>query len=292
VWRFFNPGGLDRHRVRHALSVTVLYVFMPALAFGLLASARVDRSFIIVPLTGIAAVMLCTAAGFAVYSLVPRLRKIPRPAFGVVVLAATYGNVTYLGLPVITEMLGQDKGYVAILYDLLAHTPLVLTIGAFIAARYGSGDKMSVAGSLKRVITLPPLWGVAAGIAVHFGEVTVPQPLLEAAALMGKAVIPIMTFTVGLALDFGDLKRLPLAAPALAIKLILAPVIAWWVGSRLGLTGDLLRAVTLEGAMPVMVFLLVIADEFDLDVPLAANSIAVSTVLLFFTMPLMLKVLL
>ncbi len=292
MWRFFNPGGLDRHRVRHALSVTVLYVFMPALAFGLLASARVDQSFITVPLTGVAAVMLCTAAGFAVYSLVPQLRKIPRPAFGVVVLAATYGNVTYLGLPIITEMLGQDKGYVAILYDLLAHTPLVLTIGAFIAARYGSGEKVSVAGSLKRVITLPPLWGVAAGIAVHFGEVTVPQPLLDAAALMGKAVIPIMTFTVGLALDFGDLKRLPLAAPALAIKLILAPVIAWWVGTRLGLTGDLLRAVTLEGAMPVMVFLLVIADEFDLDVPLAANSIAVSTVLLFFTMPLMLKVLL
>ncbi len=292
MWRFFNPGGLDRHRVRHALSVTVLYVFMPALAFGLLASARVDQSFITVPLTGVAAVMLCTAVGFAVYSLVPQLRKIPRPAFGVVVLAATYGNVTYLGLPVITEMLGQDKGYVAILYDLLAHTPLVLTIGAFIAARYGCGEKVSVAGSLKRVITLPPLWGVAAGIAVHFGEVTVPQPLLDAAALMGKAVIPIMTFTVGLALDFGDLKRLPLAAPALAIKLILAPVIAWWVGTRLGLTGDLLRAVTLEGAMPVMVFLLVIADEFDLDVPLAANSIAVSTVLLFFTMPLMLKVLL
>jgi predicted permease len=292
VWRFFNPGGLDRHRVRHALSVTVLYVFMPALAFGLLAAAHIDRSFIIIPLTGAASVLLCTAAGFAVYSLVPRLRKIPRPAFGVMVLAATYGNVTYLGLPVITEMLGQDKGYVAVLYDLLAHTPLVLTFGAFIAARYGSGDEVSVAGSLKRVITLPPLWGVAAGIAVHFGEVTVPQPLLDAAALMGKAVIPIMTFTVGLALDFGDLKRLPLAAPALVIKLILAPVLAWWVGSRLGLTGDLLRAVTLEGAMPVMVFLLVIADEFDLDVPLAANSIAVSTVLLFFTMPLMLNLLL
>ncbi len=292
MWRFFNPGGLDRHRVRHALSVTVLYVFMPALAFGLLASARVDRSFIIIPLTAIAAVMLCTAVGFAVYSLVPQFRKIPRPAFGVMVLAATYGNVTYLGLPVITETLGQEKGYVAILYDLLAHTPLVLTIGAFIAARYGNGGKVSVAGSLKRVITLPPLWGVAAGVAVHFGEVAVPQPLLDTAMLMGKAVIPVMTFTVGLALDFGDLKRLPLAAPALVIKLILAPVLAWWVGSRLGLTGDLLRAVTLEGAMPVMVFLLVIADEFDLDVPLAANSIAVSTVLLFFTMPLMLKLLL
>ncbi len=291
MWRFFNPGGLDRHQVRHALSVTVLNIFMPALAFGLLASARVDRNFVIIPLAGAIAVVLCTVAGFAVYSLVPGLKRIPRPAFGVMILAATYGNVTYLGLPVISEMLGQDRGYVAILYDLLAHTPLMLTVGTFIAARYGSGEGVSVAGSLKRVILLPPLWGVAAGIGVHFGGVTVPTTLLDAAGIMGKAVIPIMTFTVGLALDFGDLKRIPLAAPALVIKLIFAPVIAWWVGSQLGLTGDLLKAVTVEGAMPVMVFLLVIADEFGLDVPLAANSIAVSTVLLFFTMPVMLKLL-
>ncbi len=264
---------------------------MPALAFSLLASAHVDRNFIIIPLTGAAAVLLCSAAGFAAYSIAPGLKQIPRPAFGVLVLAATYGNVTYLGLPVIVEMIGQEKGYVAILYDLLAHTPLMLTIGAFIAARYGSGEEVTAAGSLKRVVLLPPLWGVAAGIGVHFGGVTVPQTLLDAAAIMGKAVIPIMTFTVGLALDFGDLKRLPLAAPALAIKLILSPVIAWWVGSQLGLTGDLLKAVTVEGAMPVMVFLLVIADEFNLDVSLAANSIAVSTVLLFFTMPLMTRIL-
>jgi len=34
-----------------------------------------------------------------------------------------------------------------------------------------------------------------------------------------------------------------------------------------------------------------IADEFELDVPLAAASITVSTVAAFFTMPLMMRVL-
>lgn len=291
VWRFFNPGGLDRHRVRHALSVTVLYVFMPALAFGLLATTSIDRSFFLIPLVAMLAVVLCTATGFAVYRLVPWFRNIPRPAFGVMVLAATYGNVTYLGLPVITEVLGAQRAYVAILYDLLAHTPLLLTVGAFISARYGSGKMLSVSASLKRVAALPPLWGVAAGIAVNAGGVAVPQVLLDTSVVMGKAVIPIMTFTVGLALDFRDMKRLPIAAPALAIKLLLAPFLAWWVGSRLGLSGDVLKAVTIEGAMPVMVLSLVIADELELDVPLAAACIAFSTAALFITMPLMMRVL-
>lgn len=277
--------------VRHALSMTVLYVFMPALAFGLLATTRVDSSFVIIPFTGAAVVLVCTAAGFAVYKLVPQLRRIPRPAFGVMMLAATYGNVTYLGLPVIAEVLGPEQGHVAILYDLLAHTPLMLTLGVFIAARYGSGKPLTVAASLKRVITLPPLWGVAAGIAVRLAGVAVPQLVLDAASLMGKAVIPVMTFTVGLALDFREMKRLVIAVPALVIKLLLSPIIAWWVGSRLGLTGPELKAVTIEGAMPVMVFALVVADEFELDVPLTATCIAVSTVLLFFTMPMMMRLL-
>ena len=231
------------------------------------------------------------AGGFAVYKLLPWFKDISRPSFGVMILAASFGNVTYLGLPVITEMLGAQHGYVAILYDLLGTTPILLTIGVFIAARYGSRERVSFAAAIRRVLKLPPLWGVAAGIAVHVGSITVPNIILETAGLMGKTVIPIMTFTVGLALDFSDLRRLPIAIPALVLKLGAAPLLAWWVGLQLGATGETLKAVTIEGAMPVMVLSLVIADELDLDVPLTAMCITVSTVMLFFTMPAVMKIL-
>jgi predicted permease len=273
------------------LSVTVLHFFLPALAFALVAGAHVDRSFVSVPLTAAVVTLSGIATGFAAYKLLPWFKNISRPSFGVMVLAASFGNVTYLGLPVITEMLGAQHGYVAILYDLLAATPILLTAGVFIAVHYGSGESVSFAASLRRMLKLPPLWGVAAGMAVHVGGITVPQIIHDTAALMGKAVIPIMTFTVGLALDFRDLGRLPVAIPALVLKLGTAPVLAWWVGSRLGVSGEALKAVTIEGAMPVMVLSLVIADEFDLDVPLAALCITVSTVALFFTMPVVMKIL-
>jgi predicted permease len=291
MWRFFNPGGLDRHKVRHALSVAIFHFFIPALAFGLVATAHIDWSFIAIPMTAALVLVVSLAIGFAAYKLVPWFKEIPRPAFGVMMLSAAFGNVMYLGLPVITETLGTQYGYVAVLYDLLASTPILLTIGVFIAARYGSGKAVSISASVKRVVLLPPLWGVAAGIAVNLIGVTVPRVVFDTTELMGKAVIPIMIFTVGLALDFHDVKRLLITVPALAIKLIVAPCLAWWVGSQLGMTGEALKAVTIEGAMPVMVLSLVIADEFDLDVPLAAASITVSTVALFFTMPVMMNVL-
>lgn len=269
----------------------MLHFFLPALAFGLVATAHADRSFVAVPLTAALVTLASIGAGFALYTLLPWFRTMDRRALGVLILSSSFGNVTYLGLPVITQMMGPRFGYVAILYDLLATTPVLLTLGVFIAARYGSGASVSLGDSLGRVLRLPPLWAVAAGLVVNFGGVPVPEIVLDAAQLMGRAVIPVMTFTVGLALDFQDVKRLPLAVPALGVKLLASPVLAWWIGSRAGLSGDVLRAVVIEGAMPVMVLSLVIADEFDLDVPLAAACVAASTVALFFTLPVMMNIL-
>lgn len=291
AWRFFDPGGIDRHRLRHALSAAVLHFFLPALAFGLIATTTIDRSFIFVPLTAAVVTLAGLAAGFAAVRLLPWFRRTSRPAVGVLLLSGAFGNVTYLGLPVIIETLGQRFGYIAILYDLLATTPILLTVGMLMAARYGSGETSSLKTSFRRVLRLPPLWAVAAAVAVQIAGATPPRFVLEAAQLMGRAVIPVMIFTVGLALDFQDLRRLPVAVPALTLKLLLAPVLAWQAGTLFGLGGDELRAVVIEGAMPVMVLSLVIADEFELDVPLAATCIAVSTVASFFTLPMMMKML-
>jgi len=289
LWRFFEPGGIDRHRIRHALNSTVLHFFLPALAFALIATAKVDRSFLAVPLTAAAVTLLCLGAGAAAYRWLPWFRTAPRTVIGVLVLSSAFGNVTYLGLPVITETLGARYGYIAILYDLLATTPVLLTVGMLTAARFGSGGTASLSASVRRVLKLPPLWGVALGIAAH--GVPLPKTVLDAAQLMGRAVIPVMIFTVGLALDFRDIRRLPVALPALAVKLLLAPVLAWLFARALGMTGDLLQGVVIEGAMPVMVLSLVLADEFELDVSLAATCIAASTVASFFTLPMMMKLL-
>jgi len=254
-------------------------------------SAPSDRNFISIPLTGVVVVLASIAVGYSAYRLLPWFKDIPRPAVGVMIISAAFGNVMYLGLPVITEMLGERFGYVAVLYDLLASTPVLLTVGVFIAARYGGSKTVSIGASLKRMCLLPPLWGVLAGIAVRISGIAVPQPVQDTVGLMGRAVVPIMIFTVGLALDFRDVGRLLMAVPALAIKLLFAPFLAWWIGSRFGLTAEVLKATTVEGAMPVMVLSLVIAEEFDLDVPLAAACVTVSTVALFFTMPVMMRLL-
>ena len=48
---------------------------------------------------------------------------------GVLVIGATFGNITYLGLPVLTGLYGNEAAKYALFYDLLATTPLLWFVG-------------------------------------------------------------------------------------------------------------------------------------------------------------------
>ena len=189
-------------------------------------------------------------------------------------------------------MLGARFGYVAVLYDLLAATPILLTLGVFISARYGSGSSVSVRASLRRVLRLPPLWGVAAGIGVNLAGIDGAGDGARCSIAHGQGRDP--GHDIHGRARTGFPRHPPAARCPARPRDQAGPFPGACLVDRLagsGLSGQQLTAATIEGAMPVMVLSLVIADEFELDVPLAAAAIAVSTVMLFFTMPVMMKML-
>ncbi len=56
-------------------------------------------------------------------------------------------------------------------------------------------------------------------------------------------------------------------------RLILAPLIAYAVGGLIGLDGLARKVLTLQAATPSAVMSLVLATEFDTDVPFAAKAL-------------------
>ena len=120
-FRRLRVGRLDAHVLRDAINVLVLNVFLPALSV-------------------------------AVFGYLARRTSLSPEVTGVLVITATFGNVTYLGLPVLRELFGPPAIKYALFYDLLATTPILWLIGAPVAARYGTGGKTSLAGSLRRFL--------------------------------------------------------------------------------------------------------------------------------------------
>jgi malate permease and related proteins len=291
LWGFI-PSAPDRTVVRHALSSVVLNIFLPALTFNVLYRAPINRELWAVPLVSVAVCIAPLVAAWLIYRLIffVSRRPLSRPAEGALLLAASWCNATYLGLPVITSLFGEHLQRIPILFDILASTPLLLTVGVGIGITYGAsgsrtGTRRLLIEGLKAIIKLPPLWGGVVGFVFNITSVFVPLVIVNACALAGSAVAPMMIFAVGLALSFVGIKRVLWLSPAVTLKLLFAPLVAFVVAGVLGLTGEVRAATIIEAAMPTMVLTMVIADKYLLDAELIAQSIAVSTMLSFVSIP-------
>lgn len=180
-------------------------------------------------------------------------------------------------------MFGERGARYPFFADMLATTPLVWSLGVWIAFRCGKHTER--ASFLRMWLRLPPVWGFAAGVALNVSGAGL-GPLVEAARWAGSPTIPLMLFVLGLTIPWHDLRPHKAVFVALSIKLAVMPLIALgialaWPGG-LGEPGE---AGVLEAAMPTMVMVIALADRFGLDARLAGLVMGWSTLAGLVTLP-------
>jgi malate permease and related proteins len=284
AFRQLRPGGLEAAALTRAINVTVLNVFLPALCVRTLYVSRIDAEALLVPLSAGITVLTSLFLSVGVYHLLAKKMGLRPSETGVLVIGATFGNITYLGLPVLTGLYGTEAAKYALFYDLLSTTPLLWFVGVPVVAGYGEGRRPSLRESLRTVASLPPVWGILAGMVLNLLHVPFPRFVLNSLEMLGSLVVPLMVFSIGLALSLPEVRHAFAIVPAVIIKLVLVPLISCASAVLLGLDGRALASCVIEGAMPTMVLSLLIAAELKLDVSLAAFLIVVTTVLSFFTL--------
>jgi predicted permease len=278
--------GLDAATLRQAINVSVFNIFLPALCIKIVSTAHIDIEAFLVPATAWITTIGGILFALALYTVLEKTMHIDPSEKGVLVLGAAFGNVTYLGLPVLTGLYGYEAAKYAIFFDLLATTPLLWLVGASLASRYGEGKRFEIRESLRTIASLPPLWGIFVGILLRFAHIPVPGFVMKTLGMLGDLVVPLMIFTIGLALSFPKVRHAYVIVPAVLIKLVLVPFISYMAAVTLGLKGTALAACLVEGAMPTMVLSLLIASRFKLDESLAAFIIVVTTAISIVTLPL------
>jgi predicted permease len=285
IFKRLRFTGTDAERVRLAINAAVLNIFLPALCVKAVYTAHIDARLFLVPLTSWMTTLVSLLLSLGLYTLIGKRIPIAPAEKGVLVLGATFGNVLYLGLPVLTGLYGGEAAKYALFYDLLAATPVLWIFGAAVASRHGEGRGTTLAESVKTVFTLPPIWGIIVGFCLKLAAVPIPSFLMKSLGMLGDTVVPLMLFSVGLALSLPKVKHALTALPAIFMKLLVVPLLAFLAGRLLGLRGQALSACVVEGAMPTMIISLLIAARFRLDVSLAAFLIVVTTALFFLTLP-------
>ncbi|MBF0566897.1 MAG: AEC family transporter [Nitrospirae bacterium] len=289
AFRLLKVGGLSSVDVRNVINVLVLNVFLPALSIKIFYGSVVDVETILVPLTAVAVSGAALATAFLAYwalgKAFGRVLHLNQSQKGALIIGAAFGNTTYLGLPVIVEVFGQKAAKYVLYYDLMAATPLIWIVGVQIANLYGGKKGISLNESAKTLLSLPPIWGIVIGMALQFFHVPLPAFVLKAIQLLGDLVVPLMIFSIGLALRVPRVGHAYVAVPAVVVKLLLCPLAAFFCAKWMGIGGVALGSCVIEGATPTMVLSLLIAARFNLDVPLSAFLILVTTALSFFTLP-------
>jgi len=282
-WRWLEPAGLAPVQTRKVLTSLVYYLLLPALVLSVLWEAELGDTTVLIALSAAFAVF----TGFLLSSLFCRVCK-ARPAVrGAVILAATFPNVTYLGLPVLEATFGPWARGVAIQFDLFACTPLLFTLGVLIAARYGTaavgGHNMT-----RELLRIPALWAAFLAVSLNLLELEMHTLLAGVLGMLERGVVPLMLISLGLSLEWNraQWRKLPMVVPVLLLRLLLIPALVALFASATGLSGELRAAVVMEAAMPSMVLGIVFCDRYDLDVGLYATTVTVTTVLSLVTLPL------
>jgi len=292
LWRLVL-GAQKAQTTRSYLVRSVYDVFLPALVLHVMWQSQVSLNSIRLPLVSALAILLSLLAAWMIYAngkWLPGSSAQQRKTVGALLLASSFGNFTYLGLPVLTQTFGPWAQSVAIYFDLFASTPLLFTVGILVASHFGaSGSRAHIGVELIRV---PALWAAVAGVSASATGIAMPPWVDEALGILGAAVVPLMLLSIGMALGWqsGWLKRIPVLLPMVAIQLVLMPLIVWGAAIGVGMPSTLLAPAVIEGAMPTMVLGLVICDRFRLDTGIYAEAVTVTTALSLLTMPFWLSV--
>lgn len=282
VWRLLQPIGLTSEQTRLVLTTVVYYLFLPALVLLVLWQAEIGTKTFQFTILGCSSVLF----GIVVAWLLGRVLRFKNTRQGTVILAASFPNVTYLGLPVLEQTFGGWARSVAIQLDLFAAGPLLFTIGIMIAVYYGEENSENKKPVLS-YLNAPPFWAAAIAVVLNLYNVAMPEWIEGILQRLADAVVPLMLFSLGLALNWRSisLANMPYVIPVIVIKMFLMPLFALWLLTYLDLEGEYKTAALLEMAMPSMVLGVVFCDRYRLDTPLFAMAVTVTTILSLFTLP-------
>lgn len=172
-----------------SIATLVIYAITPLVAFG--SAARLDFTPVLL-LLPVATFVIATLIGLGCYALGAKMDKGQRALLPV---ACGSGNTGYFGLPIAISLFGNDAAGVYFLAN-LGVVIFETSIGFYFIAR----GNLSPREALRRVMRLPVLYALIAGICFAAAPITLPEAGIKLWELCKGAYVVLGMMIAGLAL--------------------------------------------------------------------------------------------
>ena len=272
-------GDFDRQLSRLVINITCPALILSSAMTGELP----DRRYIL-PLLLISTLtyVLLAAAGF----WLPRLLTKRRDDEGAVGFALMFGNVGFMGYPVVASIFGHQAVFYAAVLNVV-NTLAVFTIGTIlIVGDLGDGKRFQ-----KKVLySTPMLSAYLAMLIVALGIDHIPGIISQPLTMIGNITVPAALLIIGSSMSQLSLRTMlgNLTVYSTAVfRLLLIPLGFYFLCAALGFDQYVVNINTVVIAMPVATYGTILCLKHGRDTTLITEVTLITTLLSMLTIPLL-----
>lgn len=267
----------------HLLLKLVIYVALPTYSVIAVWRMPLSTEVLLLPALAVVIVLVTTAIAWGV----SRFLHLPRKTLGVFILGATLINIAF-AIPFAIAGYG-DEGYALMALFNFGNLFMVFGFQYMLAVRYGSEGGLGWR-MLGRVVSLPPVWGLAVGVMMNLLHIPMPQVVDDTLSLAAAMTTPLIMIALGI-LFRPRLEKFPIVALTLFLRSGVGLLIGWLLAEIFGLQGLTRSILILSSAAPAGFNVIVYSTLEDLDSRFAANVVSASLLLGIIYMPLLVMIL-
>ncbi|MCB2130576.1 MAG: AEC family transporter [Rhodobacteraceae bacterium] len=235
-----------------------------------------------------AAYLLGCVVVYVLVTAVARLRRLPATEAAVEAQCGVIGNTGFLGVPLLTALLGPDAAgpiLLVLAIDLIVFSSLITLI--ITAAREGHlGPRIFKILGLG-LVKNPMIVAMSAGLALSATGAALPAPADEFLSILGAAATPCALFAIGASLADKTAERFSVAVWLSFAKLVLHPIAVAAMALFVFRVEPFAAGVMIAAAaLPVAGNVYILARHYGVAPQRVSASILISTIASIATIPL------
>lgn len=204
---------------------------------------------------------------------------------GALIMCAGFGNTSFIGIPVIQALYGEEGLKTVMLVDQPGFIALS-TVG-ILTANFYSGSKDSLLKHLTKIIKFPPFIAFIIALILNAFSIEIPQEIDETLLKLGSTTVPLALVSVGSQMKWKKIEKQEgfYLFLGLTFKLILYPLLILILYKYVFLqNGKIIDISVLESAMAPMITAAIIAEAHNLDSKICNLMVAIGIPLSFVTL--------
>ena len=185
---------------------------------------------------------------------------------GALIMCAGFGNTSFVGIPLIQAMYGEEGLKTVMLVDQPGFVALS-TVGILVANFY-SGSKDSLLKHLSKILKFPPFIAFVIALLLNIFSIEIPKDFDEVLMKLGATTVPLALVSVGSQMQWEKIEKKEgfHLFIGLLFKLVLLPLLILVIYKYIfHQSGDVIDICILEAAMAPMITAAIIASAHDLE---------------------------